>query len=65
MAKKPNYDFERRRKEQDRKNKKEAKREERALRKREGDASGVSEDGDDVATSPDESTGSDAQADGQ
>ena len=37
MAKKPNYDFEKRKKEQDRKKKKDAKREERLLRKR-GDA---------------------------
>ena len=36
MAKKPNYDFERRRKEQDRKKKKDAKREERLQRKRDG-----------------------------
>ena len=34
MAKKPNYDFEKRKKEQDRKQKKDAKREERLLRKR-------------------------------
>ena len=65
MAKKPNYDFERRRKEQDRKNKKDAKREERLLRKREGDASGASEDGENVATPSDDLTGPDAQADGQ
>jgi hypothetical protein len=38
LAKKPNYDFEKRRKEEDRKKKREAKREERLLRKRaEGD----------------------------
>ena len=36
MAKKPNYDFEKRKKEQDRQRKKEAKREERLARKREG-----------------------------
>ena len=36
MPKKPNYDFEKRRKEQDRKKKKDAKREERLLRKRDG-----------------------------
>jgi hypothetical protein len=36
VARKPNYDFERRKKEQDRKNKKEAKREERARRKAAG-----------------------------
>ena len=34
MAKKPNYDFEKRKKEQDRKKKKDAKREERLARKR-------------------------------
>ena len=39
MAKKPNYDFEKRKKEQDRKKKKDAKREERLLRKR-GDGEG-------------------------
>jgi hypothetical protein len=36
VAKKPNYDFEKRRKEQDRKAKKDAKREERLQRKSEG-----------------------------
>ena len=36
MAKKPNYDFEKRRKELDRKKKKEEKREERLQRKRDG-----------------------------
>ena len=36
MAKKPNYDFEKRKKEQDRKKKKDAKREERLERKRAG-----------------------------
>jgi len=36
LAKKPNYDFERRKKEQDRKAKKDAKREERLQRKRDG-----------------------------
>ena len=65
LAKKPNYDFERRKKEQDRKNKKEAKREERLLRKREGDAAGASEDGENVATPSDDAAGPDAQADGQ
>jgi hypothetical protein len=45
LAKKPNYDFEKRKKEQDRKKKKDAKREERLLRKRgdgepEGEAGG-------------------------
>lgn len=42
MAKKPNYDFEKRRKELDRKQKKDAKRDERLTRKR----NGTSEDGD-------------------
>ena len=36
MARKPNYDFERRKKEQERRDKKEAKREERARRKAAG-----------------------------
>lgn len=36
MARKPNYDFEKRRKEQDRKAKKDAKREDRLRRKAEG-----------------------------
>ena len=36
MAKKPNYDFEKRRKEQERQKKKEQKREERLARKRDG-----------------------------
>ncbi len=39
MAKKPNYDFEKRKKEQDRKKKKDAKREERLARKRGGGTS--------------------------
>ena len=38
MARKPNYDFEKRRKEQDRKAKKDAKREDRLQRKREGNS---------------------------
>jgi hypothetical protein len=44
LAKKPNYDFEKRKKEQDRKKKKDAKREERLLRKR-GDGTAESEPG--------------------
>lgn len=40
MARKPNYDFERRKKELDRKNRKEARKEERARRK----AAGLSDD---------------------
>ena len=36
MARKPNYDFEKRKKEQDRKAKKDAKREDRARRRAEG-----------------------------
>lgn len=43
MARKPNYDFERRKKEMDRKNKKEAKKEERARRK----AAGLPEEAED------------------
>lgn len=50
MAKKPNYDFEKRRKELDRKKKKEEKREERLQRKRDG--------------LPDEPDESETQADG-
>lgn len=51
MPKKPNYDFEKRRKEQDRKKKKDAKREERLLRKRgEGATEG---DGDATVTDED------------
>ena len=45
MAKKPNYDFEKRRKEQDRKKKKDAKREERLSRKREPSSIQVDADG--------------------
>ncbi len=45
MAKKPNYDFEKRRKELDRKQKKDAKRDERLLRRR----AGGTEDGEPVA----------------
>ena len=48
MAKKPNYDFEKRRKELDRKQKKDAKRDERLNRKR----NGLPEDGEDVAEDP-------------
>jgi hypothetical protein len=55
LAKKPNYDFEKRKKEQDRKKKKDQKREDRLARKRDGipepedgeegeDASGESDD---------------------
>lgn len=44
MARKPNYDFEKRRKELERKQKKDAKREERLQRRR----SGLPEDGDEV-----------------
>ena len=36
LAKKPNYDFEKRKKEMDRKKKKDAKREERLARRRDG-----------------------------
>ena len=41
LARKPNYDFEKRRKELDRKAKKDAKREERLQRKQENAANGV------------------------
>ena len=58
MAKKPNYDFERRKKEQDRKAKKDAKREERLQRKRDGIAD--PEDGAEAAEGDTE-----PQADGQ
>jgi hypothetical protein len=44
LAKKPNYDFEKRRKELDRKQKKDAKRDERLARKR----TGTSDDGEPV-----------------
>ena len=65
MAKKPNYDFERRRKEQDRKKKKEAKREERLLRKRDGDGNELPE-GDEEGAPPAEDAGTTGpQADGQ
>lgn len=50
LAKKPNYDFEKRKKEQDRQRKKEAKREERLARKREGLGA---EDGDVAEPMPD------------
>ena len=46
MARKPNYDFEKRRKEQERRAKKDAKREDRLRRKREG----VPEDGEEPVT---------------
>jgi hypothetical protein len=60
LAKKPNYDFERRKKEQDRKAKKDAKREERLQRKRDGISD--AEDGvEGVATEG----GVEPQADGQ
>jgi hypothetical protein len=65
LAKKPNYDFERRRKEQDRKKKKEAKREERLLRKRDGDGNELPEDGAEGASPSEEAVSPDAQADGQ
>ncbi len=48
MAKKPNYDFEKRRKEQDRKKKKDAKREERLARNRSGEE-GAPVEGDEPA----------------
>ena len=61
LAKKPNYDFERRRKEQDRKKKKEAKREERLQRKRDG-LPDLDESATDAA---DEAAPAQPQADGQ
>jgi hypothetical protein len=61
LAKKPNYDFERRRKEQDRKNKKEAKREERAQRKRDG----LTEAEEGVEAGVDDAAPAEPQADGQ
>jgi hypothetical protein len=53
LARQPNYDFEKRKKELDRKAKKEAKRDERARRRREGAAE------DDTTANP-QDTGSDA-----
>lgn len=67
VARKPNYDFERRKKEMDRKAKKEAKREERARRKAAGlpdegeEGADVDSDGDD---DDDDSTDNDATAAG-
>lgn len=52
MARKPNYDFEKRRKEMDRKAKKDAKREDRAQRRRAGlenDGTEPSDQGDGTA----------------
>ena len=65
MAKKPNYDFERRRKEQDRKKKKDAKREERLLRKRDGDGNELAEGEEGVAPPADDAGSADPEADGQ
>lgn len=53
MAKKPNYDFEKRRKELDRKQKKDAKRDERLARKR----NGTGDDG--AVDAPDDASDSD------
>ena len=61
MAKKPNYDFERRRKEQDRKKKKDAKREERLQRKRDG----LPDLEDGVAEGTEDATPAEPQGDGQ
>ena len=55
MAKKPNYDFEKRRKELERKQKKDAKRDERLARKRTGG-------GDEGEALPDDETDGDAPA---
>jgi hypothetical protein len=65
LAKKPNYDFERRRKEQDRKKKKDAKREERLLRKRDGDGNELPEGDEEGAPPADGAGNADTQADGQ
>jgi len=62
VAKKPNYDFEKRKKEQDRKAKKDAKREERLLRKRDGGSSDGIDEFDGATDAP---PAPDAQADGQ
>jgi hypothetical protein len=61
LAKKPNYDFERRRKEQDRKKKKDAKREERLQRKRDG----LPDLEDGVAEGAEDSSPAEPQGDGQ
>ena len=53
MAKKPNYDFEKRKKEMDRKKKKDDKRAERLLRKQQGLPPEGDEDGE-PADTPDE-----------
>ena len=55
LARKPNYDFEKRKKEQDRKAKKDAKREERLARKRAGqdpDLDGIVEGGEPAEGEP-------------
>ncbi|MEO6527326.1 MAG: hypothetical protein ABIP93_11920 [Gemmatimonadaceae bacterium] len=65
MAKKPNYDFERRRKEQDRKKKKDAKREERLLRKRDADGNELPEGSEDGAEPVDGAPVAEQQGDGQ
>ena len=61
MARKPNYDFEKRKKEQDRKAKKDAKREDRLARKRAGQdpdlADIESPDGETSAETSDEAPG--------
>jgi hypothetical protein len=56
LARKPNYDFEKRKKEQDRKAKKDAKREERLARKRAGqdpDLVDLAEEGESAGGEPD------------
>lgn len=62
LAKKPNYDFEKRKKEADRKKKKDAKREERLARKRDG-APELDEYGNPIVRSDDDDA--DADADGE
>ncbi len=65
MARKPNYDFEKRRKEQDRKAKKDARREEKRARREQGGAADGAADGD-AGAGPDDVTAidPDAAADG-
>lgn len=59
LAKKPNYDFEKRRKELERKQKKDAKRDERLLRRRNGGG----DEGDGTETDAADADATDAPAD--
>jgi membrane protein involved in colicin uptake len=64
LARKPNYDFEKRKKEQDRKAKKDAKREERLARKRAGqdpDLDGIVEGAQPAEGEPGEGEPADAE----